>query len=750
MLNFQTKENHFMKNNYFKITILFLSLFFIQNTISAQYYPNYNLQLLKGTVPYKMPWVGGLNNPQFSAADLNNDGILDLIIFDRTGNKLLTFTNSGTANSVDYHYSPIYEKNFPAMDSWCLLLDLNCDGIEDIFTHTTLGAKVYKGYYNTNSELCFTTYSKLLKFQGFSGPLNIFISQVDIPAFVDVDNDNDIDILTFEIAGGWVDYYQNMSQEMGYGCDSFKYELTEQCWGLMYEPSSSEAKWLNQPCPFRTEGIAPRIDDQSLNSRGGGVRHSGSTILAFDNDGDGDKEAVIGDISFSDLVYLTNGGSVTSALLTDQDTSFPNYSVPANIDYFPAAFYLDLDNDGVKDILASPNTENGETDIACSWFYKNVDANTHGVFIYQTDSFLTGDMIDVGSGAAPVFVDLNNDGLIDMLIANRNTYGTNSSVEYMQNVGTDTLAVYKVMTKNWMNLSSLNLKGLYPAFGDLNNDGKKEMILGDENGTLLYYSNTGGGSGVADNFVLTNPSYFTIDVGGFSSPEIVDVNSDGLLDLVIGEENGSLNYCRNLGTVTAPDFSNVQASFGNVIVQQGGQVVGFSVPCFTKLDNASTWTLLVGCEGGNVFQYNNIESNLGGSFTLVDTSFANIQVGSFSAPTAADISNDGIPEIAIGNYRGGVTVFDTSTAHNYSSAKIYSNNWILNLYPNPANDFVDITANHEISKAEIFDELGRKIYTVTVNNSKNIQLNIAQLPNALYVIRLTGATGNCAIKFLKN
>ncbi|MEI7801571.1 MAG: T9SS type A sorting domain-containing protein [Bacteroidota bacterium] len=738
-----------MQKNNFKKIILFLSVLLIQENVSAQYFPNYDLQLLKGTVPYIMPWVGGLNNPQFSAADLNNDGIQDLVIFDRTGNKLLTFTNSGDSGMVDYHYAPKYEKNFPKMDAWCLLLDFNCDNIADIFCHATLGAQVYKGYYNTDNELCFTSYSKLLKFQGFTGPLNIFISQVDIPAFVDVDNDNDIDILTFEINGGWMDYYQNMSQDLGYGCDSFKYELTEQCWGLMYEPSTSEAKWLNQSCPFRTEGIVEKPNDNLQNEKGG-TRHSGSTTLAFDNDGDGDKELIIGDISFSDLVYLTNGGSISSALLTDQDTSFPVYSVPANIDYFPAAFYLDLNNDGVKDIVSAPNTENGETDVACSWYYKNIDANTHGVFIYQTDSFLTGDMIDVGSGAAPVFVDLNNDGLTDMLIANRSAYGSNSTIEYLENVGADTLAIYKVITKNWMNLSSLNLKALYPAFGDLDNDGKKEMVLGNENGTLLYYENTGGGSGVADNFVLNNPAYFTIDVGGYSTPEIVDVNNDGLLDLVIGEENGSLNYCRNLGTVSVPDFSNMQASFGNVIVQQGGQVVGFSVPCFVKLDSATTWTLLVGCEGGNVFQYDNIENNLGSNFNLVDTSFANIQVGSFSSPTAADISNDGIPEIAIGNYRGGVTVYDTSSAHNYSSVNYFSNNWMLNLFPNPASDYVEIKANHEISQAEIFDELGRKVLSVTVNNSKQIQLNTALLPNALYIIRLTGAAGNCAIKFLKN
>ena len=697
-----------------------------------------------------MPWVGGLNNPQFSAADLNNDATPDLVIFDRTGDRLMTFVNEGIADSVNYHYAPKYEKNFPDLTCWMLMKDFNCDGIEDIFAHIGLGVQVFKGFYNAGNELCFTTYKKILKFDSFAGLFNISVSLVDIPAICDIDNDSDLDILTFESGGGWIDYFENMSQDAGYGCDSFNYELTEHCWGLMFEPATPRAKWLLQNCPWRPEGISENNDDEEEMRGGGPFRHSGSTLLAFDNDGDGDKELILGDISWEDLVYLTNGGSPTAALLTEQDTLFPNYSVPANIQWFPAAFYLDLNNDGANDIVASPNSENGMTNVANVWYYKNIGTNNNGTFIYQTDSLFTKDMVDVGEGAAPVFADVNNDGLTDILVTNRNYFGAKSQIEYLQNVGTDTLPVYKIISKNWMNLSALNLKSLYPAFGDLDNDGKKEMVLGNEGGTLLFYENTGGGAGVNDNFVLTNPSYFSIDVGAFSTPVIIDVDGDDLLDIVIGEDNGSLNFCRNTGTVSTANFSSLQTSFGNVIVNQGAQIVGFSIPCFTKLNNEITWTLLVGCEGGNVFQYNGIEGNLSGTFNLVDTSFADIYVGSFSAPSATDINADGIPEIAIGNYRGGVTVYDTSNAHNYAAIEITDEDWVLNLYPNPANDFITLTSNHDVIKAEVFDVLGRKLYDVDINNRREFTLSTSQLSVALYVIRITSADGNCTIKFLKN
>ncbi len=42
-------------------------------------------------VALKYAWAGGLNNAQFSAVDLNGDGVQDQFIFDRTGDKDYTY-----------------------------------------------------------------------------------------------------------------------------------------------------------------------------------------------------------------------------------------------------------------------------------------------------------------------------------------------------------------------------------------------------------------------------------------------------------------------------------------------------------------------------------------------------------------------------------------------------------------------------------------------------------------------------------
>ncbi|HAP01125.1 MAG TPA: hypothetical protein DCQ93_04295 [Bacteroidetes bacterium] len=745
-----------MKKNYCSpvlIALCILSFVLIDKKGQAQYFPNYELPLLKGTVPYKMPWVGGLNNPQFSAADLNEDGIKDLVIFDRTGNKLLTFLNGGTPNTVDYSYAPQYEKNFPVMENWCLLLDFNCDGIEDIFTEARpipSGISVYKGYYNSDSELCFTTYTKLIKFHPTTGsPLNLFVSAVDIPAIVDVDNDNDIDILTFEQSGGYIGMYENFSQQLGYGCDSFYYELSDPCWGDIFE-GVQLPKWLNQPCPFRLEGIAdnPENNSDNINGsyRGGGTRHTGSCEVAYDSDNDGDKEIIIGDISYDELVFLHNGGNTLNSILAWQDTSYPSYSIPSHISFFPCAYHLDMDNDGKKDLMGAPNSEYGSNVLACSWFYKEIGTDT-SILSYQTDSLFTSEMVDLNEGCNPVFTDINNDGLTDILISNRKYFNDYSRISYLENVGSDTVPQFKLITRDWMNLSTLHLQGLYPALGDLDGDGADEMLLGNENGNLLYFENTGGGVS-PDNFVLSNPNYFSIDVGSYSTPQIVDVNGDGKLDIVIGEQTGQLNYCRNNGTTTSADFSAVQSSFGNVLVQVSGSSVGFSVPCLVKLNGQTTWTLLVGCESGIIFQYDSIESNIAGTFHLQDSSFADLHPGTFSSISAADINSDGSLELIIGNYRGGCTIYDTSSLHNYGGINSVEE-WSVNLFPNPASNYLSILSNKEINHAEVLDLLGRKVEEYSINNSKEFTLNVNQLSSSIYFVRLRSKQNSYSIKFVK-
>lgn len=64
---------------------------------------------------------------------------------------------------------------------------------------------------------------------------NLPIAPTDMPAVDDIDGDGDLDILTFDPAGGHIWFVQNQSVELGFGTDSLRFRLADKCWGRFYE-----------------------------------------------------------------------------------------------------------------------------------------------------------------------------------------------------------------------------------------------------------------------------------------------------------------------------------------------------------------------------------------------------------------------------------------------------------------------------------------------------------------------------------
>ena len=229
-------KNHLFLQNMKKIISTFLLLTLLSHILSSQWIINRDTSLFfsENNIQFTSALSGGINSAQFSNIDLNLDGNIDIIVFDKSGNKLLPFI----IDNNNYIYTPNYRDNFPKIHDWVLLEDYNCDGKNDIFTYSSAGMAVYK---NTSiNELSFIEVDSLVRSDyGGPTPLNIYISPVDIPAISDVDNDGDLDILTFSILGGFIEYHKNLSMELYNNCDSLIFEFSESCWGLFYEGLNS-------------------------------------------------------------------------------------------------------------------------------------------------------------------------------------------------------------------------------------------------------------------------------------------------------------------------------------------------------------------------------------------------------------------------------------------------------------------------------------------------------------------------------
>lgn len=727
--------------------IVFISLLssFIFLHAMGQYTANHNIVIddING-VQMKYPWAGGLNNPQFSDGDFNNDGTLDLFIFDRTGNKTLTFINHGTPNTVDYEYAPEYEAGFPKLINWALLRDYNYDGIPDIFTFTNgplslpgVGIQVYRGYYSLDNKIQFVNADSLLRFPYGYSMLNLYVSSVDIPAIADVNGDGDLDVLTFQITGGYVMYFENQSKELGYDSDSLIYKKFDDCWGDFYETAFQRTDLLNETCPF--------LEANGGQQKPGMERHAGSVETAWDNDGDGDLEFLKGDISFPNLCYLVNGGTTSDAHMVAEDTSYPAYDVPADLHIFPAPFLVDVNNDGLRDLLVAPNASGGSENFTCSWYYKNVGDAITATFSFQTDTFMTGDMIDAGEGGYPVFFDADSDGLLDMIVGNGGYFdNTNGNIyigelAYYRNTGDAEHPMFQLVTKNYADVASLGVKNVYPAFGDLDGDGDADMLLGQDNGSLLYFKNTAA-SGAPANFVFFQPNYAGTDsLGSFSTPQLVDVNRDGLLDILMGEQAGILDYKQNTGTATSPDFSSVPHQlFGGVDVRQPGYLEGFSIPFLFDDNDGSGYQLLVGSKRGWIYKYTNIDSNLSGTFTLVDSFFNHISVGANSSVSGADVNGDGKVDLLVGNYRGGVTFYDSKITGINPQGPLPDD--AIRIYPNPAtvNFEVRIAASENAGKVQmaLIDLLGEKIVEKHTDAKTPAHFDVTLLPAGIYLLEV--------------
>ena len=698
-----------------------------------------SLSVMENTNVFNHAWAGGINAMQPSEVDLNLDGINDLILFDKTGNKLSPFLDV----NGEYVFAPEYRSAFlNHLHDWVIFADYNCDGKEDIFTYSSGGIAVLEN--NSTSTLSFNMVTSLLLSDYGTTNINLYVSSVDIPAISDIDNDGDLDILTFSILGGFVEYHRNMAMELIGSCDTLAFRYEKSCWGNFFEGLNS---YLINCTACSPDSCSPAYTSTANNKQ----KHAGSTLLAIDVDDDNDKDLILGDISYNNLNLLINGGDSSNANISSIDSIFPannNNTMGADIHLFPAPFYLDVTRDGVKDLVVTTNSQANSENFESVWLYANSGTNSLPDFNFVSKSFLQEEMIDLGEGAYPVFFDYNNDSLLDIVVGNYGYHdvGGNdvSGLALFENVGTNNQPSYSLITRDFAGISNLNLNislnipalNIYPTFGDLDGDGNKDLIVGDADGMLHYFTNNGGST---SSFTLAVADFEHIDVGYFSTPQLVDVNRDGLLDLLVGDKTGQISYFPNNGSNTTAVFDSVISSFGGIDVDSNFTSAGYSAPHLVDIDGE--YHLYIGSFTGSIYHYNNIDGNLGGNFNLVNNIEQNILEGAKTALCIKDINNDQIPDMILGNYCGGLSYFNGDTLTTNIQENYASNNLLI--YPNPTNGDIFVQSKM-MGILNIYNVLGQLLISEE-KNIRNYKVNTNRLPKGVYIIKLERAVS----KFVK-
>ncbi|MFI5221417.1 MAG: FG-GAP-like repeat-containing protein [Bacteroidia bacterium] len=763
----------------FIYTLLFAVLFSVSNsqTLPYKYYYSNHPKFLKANNDTMLfPFAGGMNCPQFSMIDLNQDGINDLVIFDRSsyayGHKLMTFVWDKASGK--FIYEPQYEGYFPEMTNWAKMIDYNGDKKMDIFTETS----------TENYQLTDTTYfanpsdlrvflnksdsnSKGLKFKLVSedlwdtggwwsypnsqrGKQTIYVNRNDINGIDDLEGDGDIDIIGF-LSGlePFPRFYENWTinpQNIQYNHDSLIYIFRDECWGyFQFDILSGKNKFLlgqhigGNSMPGCYYQMYPKSQ-----------MHAGGSTTLIDLNGDGIKDLIYGDISYNNLVAVINGrkqNSLHRDSMISQDTMFPSNTVAANFINWPAAYYVDINNDGINELLVTTNNATSVKSVNNVWVYSNTGTNSFPIFNYQGNNFFVNqESIDLGTRSVPVLIDIDNDGDKDLIVATNGDYAQtanyNDRLVFYKNISSDsTKPVYILADTNFLMLSKDTIVNMHPTFGDLNGDGKTDLIIGDWNGRILYYTNQSSGTNFS--FQLQTKTFSNIQVRGFAAPQLVDLNKDGLLDLVIGNKQGTVQYFKNNGTLTVPQFNSVPTidSLGGIFVNKikveplgyyDSAVSGYATPFVCNLNNDSNYEMIVGCEAGYLYIYTGVNATPGTKFQkyicinnpdsgykFVDQATAMkgnlLNFGARTAPCVGRIDGYAKPDIIIGSMRGGLNILEsinTSNVHpgtndqqkRSSDGKIY-------LFPNPVHQYFIIGTENiaEDLHFTIYNEIGKQM-----------------------------------------
>lgn len=261
---------------------------------------------------------------------------------------------------------------------------------------------------------------------------------------------------------------------------------------------------------------------------------------ATDWNGDGRKDLLVGYQTQGKIALFVNTGSDSNPAFegfANLQAGGTDIAHPSGGCGAPAPWVGDYDNDGKRDLLV------GEGNYGYVFFYRNTNTDTIPLLAPGVQLKVGNNPLTVTYRATPYIYDWDGDGLSDLLCGNGDGY-----VYLFRNTGTAQLPVYAAAIRLQAGGLDLNLgiRSVVRMF-DWDGDGKTDL-LGSSNDGVYWCKNLGAGPEplLQQRVPLCAPvagsGLVPINVGPRMRLDVVDWNSDGVTDLLVGDASGKVSF----------------------------------------------------------------------------------------------------------------------------------------------------------------------------------------------------------------